>query len=306
MQLKESKILDHIRENFLGGETLQDDCGVIPTPGAGERLLVTTDLMESGQHFQIAWHPPEMLGRKLLMVNLSDLDASGARPLGYTLTLALGRDLDPDWFEAFLNGLSVAARSLGVPVLGGDTVGRDSGLGLGITAFGSAKRWLTRDGLLVGDRVFVDQMPGGSLRGLRKLQSGARWRADAHDPDLAAHLDPAPNLGLGLRLAELPEVHAAIDLSDGLSKDLRMLAEASGLSVVLEPGLGEEALQGGEDYARCFGSSLSQACLEAHVGRPLFPVGKVLPRGDSALLLYDGEVLCPVQDQSFDHFLMSE
>lgn len=306
MLLKESDILAHIRGKFLGGETLRDDCGVIPTPEAGERLLVTTDLMESGQHFQITWHPPAMLGRKLLRVNLSDLDASGARPLGFTLTLALGKDLDSAWFEALLDALADEARLLGVPVLGGDTVGRSKGLGLGITAFGAAKRWLTREGLKPGDGIFVDQMPGGSLRGLGKLQAGQRWQPDAPDPDLAAHLDPNPNLGVGLRLAELPEVHAAIDLSDGLSKDLRMLAEASGVSVVLEPSLGEDALRGGEDYARCFGSSLSQPCLEAHLGRRLFPVGQVVPRGDSPLLLYDGEVLRPVQDQSFDHFLMPE
>lgn len=298
----EAEIIGRIRRGFLGGETLLDDCGDLPLPGPGERLLTTTDLMESGQHFCLDWHPPELLGRKLLMINLSDLDASGARPLGFTLTLALGRDLDPNWIGRLLEGLARSARDLGVPVIGGDTVGRAEGLGLGITAFGAAKRWLGRSGLRPGDRIFVDQMPGASLRGLRKLQGGLRWNPELPDPDVAAHLDPHPNLGLGLRLADMVEVHAAIDLSDGLSKDLRMLAEASGVSIILEAELSPEALVGGEDYARCFGSSLDQETLEGRLGLRLFPVGRVVGQELAPLLIYDGRVLRPVPDQSFDHF----
>jgi len=301
-KLSESHILARIRELFLGGETLFDDCGCIPEPGPGQRLLVTTDLMEEGQHFRQAWHPPEMLGRKLLMVNLSDLDASGAVPLGFTLTLALGRDLDSLWLQAFLAGLAGAARERGIPVIGGDTVGRSAGLGLGITAFGAASRWLKRDGLRVGDRLFVDQPLGRSLRGLHKLQAGQRWDAAAPDAELAAHLDPRPNLGLGVRLAAMAEVHACIDLSDGLSKDLRMLAEASALSIVLESGLEPEEIAGGEDYARCFASSLAQGELEKRLGMSIRCVGEAVARGESPLLIYDEDALLPLPDQSYDHF----
>lgn len=306
MAWTEGEIIGRIQRGFLGGEALTDDCGRIPLPDPGESLLTTTDLMESGQHFRLDWHPPELLGRKLLMVNLSDLDASGARPLGFTLTLALGRDLEQDWVFRFLDGLGAAARELGVPVIGGDTVGRPQGLGLGLTAFGAARRWLHRTGLQAGDWIYVDRMPGASLRGLRKLLAGQRWDPANPDPDLAAHLDPQPDLGLGLRLAELPEVHAAIDLSDGLSKDLRMLAEASGLSILLEPGLEPEALAGGEDYARCFGCSLDPEALQARLGWPFHRVGRALARQGEPLLHYDGGVLRPVPDQSFDHFRSPE
>jgi len=302
VKLRESEIIQRIRETFLGGETLTDDCGALPPIPPGSTLLVTTDLMESGQHFRLDWHPPEMLGRKLLSVNLSDLDASGAGPIGFTLTLALGTDLESEWLEAFLGGLADRARALDIPILGGDTVGRRSGLGLGITAFGTAKRWLTRSTLRRGDRIFVDQPLGQSLRGLRKLQAGQRWDSGAPDPDLAAHLDPRPNLGLGLRLAEIPEVHACIDLSDGLSKDLRMLAEASGLSVVLSPSLEPDQVAGGEDYARCFSSSLSQDELETRLGLSLLCVGEAAARLEAPLLLYDGRDPRPLPDQSFDHF----
>lgn len=297
--LSELEILAFIRARFPGGETLTDDCGAVPPPPPGQRLLATTDLMEEGTHFNRAWHPPDLLARKLLAVNLSDLDASGAVPVGFTLTLALPRDLERAWLETFLGALADAARAAGLPVLGGDTVGRARGLGLGMTAFGHAARWLRRDGLRPGDRLYADQPLGASLRGLRKLQAGSR---DLADPDIAAHLDPQPRIGLGPRLAALPEVHACMDLSDGLSRDLRSLALASGVSIEVDAALGGDALQGGEDYARCFGATLPQAELEARLGLPLFPLGRAFPKGDAPLFLYDGCSRAPLDDMSFDHF----
>ena len=302
MPLKETGILAQIRELLPGGSGLMDDCGALPATPLGQTLLVTTDLLESGQHFRLDWHPPDLLARKLLAVNLSDLDASGARPIGYTLTLALGAEVEGPWLDTFLEGLAAASREAHVQVLGGDTVGRSAGLSLGMTAFGLATRWLKRDGLKAGDRIYADQRPGGSLRGLRKLQAGQRWDPSRPDVDLQAHLAPSPNLGLGVRLAAIPEVHACLDLSDGLSRDLRNLAEASGVSIIVDQGLDEDALRGGEDYARCFGSSLGQAELEARLGLSLVPVGKVLPRGNAPLLTYDGGALRPLPDFSFDHF----
>ncbi|MDP2875535.1 MAG: thiamine-phosphate kinase [Holophaga sp.] len=302
MRLSESEIIRRIRETFPGGEALTDDCGAVPQPPAGCRLLVTTDLMESEQHFRLDWHPPDLLGRKLLMVNLSDLDASGALPLGFTLTLALGPELEADWLVAFLDGLAEASKACRVPVIGGDTVGRPSGLGLGVTAFGAAKRWLNRSNMRPGDRIFVDQPLGRSLRGLRKLQAGQRWDALNPDEELAAHLDPKPNLGLGYRLAEIAEVHACMDLSDGLSKDLRMLAEASGCSVVLAKGLDSDQISGGEDFARCFASCLSREELELRLCVPLQEVGEAVSRREWPVLIYDGKALSPLPDQSFDHF----
>ena len=302
MRLSELDIIRRIRETFPGGRDLVDDCGAIAPAPPGHQLLVTTDLMEEGQHFRMDWHPPALLGRKLLMVNLSDLDASGAAATGFTLTLALGRDLDSAWLEPFLDGLAGAARETGVPVIGGDTVGRASGLGLGITAFGTAARWLRRDAMAAGDRLFVDQDLGASLRGLHKLMAGARWDPAAPDPDLAAHLDPSPNLGLGPRLARIPEVRACVDISDGLSRDLRNLAEAAGLSVILEPGLDPDWVQGGEDYARCFSSSLAREELQDLLGIPLIPVGLAVERAEAPLLHYDGSVLRACPDRAFDHF----
>ena len=302
MRPRESSILARVRALLPGGGELLDDCGALPLPPPGRTLLVTTDLMESGQHFRLDWHPPDLLARKLLAVNLSDLDASGAVPLAYTLTLALGPEVDEAWVEAFLQGLGEASRRWEVQVLGGDTVGRPEGVGLGLTAFGHASRWLTRRGLRPGDWIFADQAPGAALRGLRKLQAGQRWDSGRPDPDLAAHLAPEPRLGLGPRLAALPEVHACLDLSDGLSRDLRNLAEASEVSIAVHPDLDADALAGGEDYARCFGAGLPQAELERRLGCSLVPVGWVVPRGPWPVVAYDGDSPRPLPDTSFDHF----
>ena len=300
MGLSELDILARLRAKLPGGGALTDDCGALPSPGPGETLLVTTDLMEEGVHFRRSWHPPRLLGRKLVAVNLSDLDASGARPLGCTLTLALPPDLPLPWLDAFLEGLAEACEAAGIPVIGGDTVGRPEGVGLGLTAFGAATRWLRRDGVRPGDRLFVDQPLGRSLRGLLKLQTGAD--PDSTDPDLQAHLDPRPHLGLGPRLAALPEVHACMDLSDGLSRDLRNLAQASGLSIRLAGGLTAEEIRGGEDYARCFASSLSGEELTARLGLPFREVGLALSKGAAPVLTYDGTQDHPLPDQAFDHF----
>jgi thiamine-monophosphate kinase len=299
MQLSETGILARIRARLPGGAELTDDCGEIPRASLAERLLVSTDVLEEGRHFQRAWHPPKLLGRKLLTVNLSDLDASGARPLGFTLTLALPPDLEEAWLWDLLEGVAEAAEQSGIPVLGGDTVGRPQGIGLGLTVFGAAQRWLRRDGAKPGDRIFVDQPLGASLRGLRALESGRRWDGNHPDPDLAAHLDPSPRLGLGVRLAAIPEVHACIDLSDGLSKDLAALGQASGCSVRLQPDLQPDEIRGGEDYARCFATSLTREDLEGLLALPMREVGQVETWSGAALL---AEPSLPCPDLSFDHF----
>jgi thiamine-monophosphate kinase len=302
MLLSELDILARVRALLPGGSALTDDCGALPPVPPGETLLVTTDVMEEGVHFRRGWHPPRLLGRKLLAVNLSDLDASGAHPLGCTLTLALDRSVEAAWIEAVLEGLAEGLSEAGIPILGGDTVGRADGIGLGLTAFGAAARWLRRDGLRPGDRLFVDQPLGASQRGLRKLQEGGRWNDQAPDPDLAAHLDPRPHLGLGRALAALPEVHACLDLSDGLSRDLRNLALASGVSIEIDAELDADALYGGEDYARCFGAATDQASLEAALGVKLLSLGRVVERKEAPVLLYDGGSLRPLDDHSHEHF----
>ncbi|MCL1908837.1 MAG: AIR synthase related protein [Holophagaceae bacterium] len=302
MHLSESDILEYIRHVFAGGTKLTDDCGRLPSPPPGETLLVTTDLMESGQHFQLEWHPPKMLGRKLLASNLSDLDSSGAVPLGFTLTLAVGKDIDATFLEQVLEGLAEGAKDYNIAIIGGDTVGRQTGLGLGMAAFGATKRWLRRSGVAEGDNIYVDALPGASHRGLNKLKAGLRWDPSAPDPDILAHLDPKPQIGLGAKLAAIPQIHACIDISDGLSKDLRMLAEASGLSIVVGPGLDSDSLFGGEDYSRCFACNIDAESLQKLTGQHFHYIARAVSRAEAPLLLYTGTSILPLEDGSFEHF----
>jgi thiamine-monophosphate kinase len=301
LRLTEKTIIAKIQQLFPGGEALIDDCGIVPDPGPGKLLLATTDLMESGQHFCLEWHPPKMLGRKLLMVNLSDLDSSGAKPTGFMLTLAVGADIEAGILEQILTGLAEAAHECNIPIVGGDTVGRRSGLGLGITAFGVASRQLLRNGVQDGDNIYVDYLPGASHRGLCKLLAGKRWDSEFPDADLLAHLAPSPDIGLGASLAEIPQVHACIDLSDGLSKDLRMLSEASGVSIILNQDLSDDSLYGGEDYSRCFATCLNLSEIQELTGRKFYHVAKAVLRVDHPLLRYTGNGLRPLEDRSFSH-----
>jgi thiamine-monophosphate kinase len=257
--------------------------------------------MESGQHFRLEWHPPKMLGRKLLNVNLSDLDSSGARPLGFMLTLAVGKGVAPGLLEQVLEGIAEVAHEHSVPIIGGDTVGRETGLGLGATAFGAARRRLHRNGVQEGDNIYVDQIPGASSAGLNKLMSGRRWDSAAPDPDIFAHLDPRPDIGLGAMLAGFSQVHACIDISDGLCKDLRMMAEASGVSIVVATHLSDAALYGGEDYSRCFASPLSPEALQGLTGRAFHCVAEAVAKAGAPLLRDSGKGILPVEDRSFDH-----
>jgi thiamine-monophosphate kinase len=217
------------------------------------------------------------------------------------LTLAVGRDIEPAVLMQILEGLAEAATEYRVPIIGGDTVGREAGLGLGATVFGAAVRRLHRNGALVGDFVYVDAMPGASHRGLCKLLSGKHWDPASPDADILAHLSPEPEIGLGVRLAEIPQVHACIDLSDGLSKDLRMLAEASGVSIIVETALSEDSLYGGEDYSRCFAAGLGAESLREAAGREFHLVARVVRKADAPLLHFSSGGLRPVEDRSFDH-----
>ncbi|MDR2560865.1 MAG: hypothetical protein LBC63_03730 [Holophagales bacterium] len=301
MRLSENDIIDLIRQSFPGGAALTDDCGRVPALGPGEMLLATADLMESGTHFNLEWHPPKMLGRKLMTVNISDLDASGARPLGFMLTLAVGRDVGAALLKEMLEGIAEAAEEYSTPVIGGDTVGRECGLGLGITAIGAAVRQLHRNGVQANDCIYVDHLPGASARGLEKLKSGQRWDPKHPDADILAHLDPRPNIGLGVKLAAIPEVHACIDVSDGLCKELRMLAEASGLSIIAEPNLGSDELYGGEDYSRCFSCAINLEELQNLAGRKFQLIAKAISKSNAPVLRYDGNNIVPLEDLSFRH-----
>jgi thiamine-monophosphate kinase len=239
-----------------------DDCALL-APSPGMQMAISSDMLVEGRHF-FAGADARMLGHKSLAVNLSDLAAMGAKPVAFTLALALPA-ADPAWLAAFSRGLFELADAHGCELIGGDTT--KGPLNICITIFGELApgQALRRDAAKAGDDIWIS----GSL-GDARLALACCWNEHALDPaalQLAAqrlHM-PAPRVALGLALA--PLAHAAIDISDGLVGDLGHILAASGVGATLDvdalpagPVLARQpqdlrrrfTAAGGDDYELCF------------------------------------------------------
>ncbi len=240
-----------------------DDAAVVRGP---KNLLVTKDLLVEGVDFLKALHPPRLLGRKSLSVNLSDIAAMGGWPLHAVLGLAVPGATDVRWVDDFLSGFRSAAREHGVALVGGDISGAGE-IVISVTVTGQAVRFITRSGAKPGDAIFVSGTLGDAAMGLRLLRrGGAARRSAAARPLIKAFLDPSPRIELGRTLARGDLASAMIDISDGLSVDLRHICEESragaevdlakvpvsdGLRRFAEDPLAL-ALNGGEDFELLF------------------------------------------------------
>jgi thiamine-monophosphate kinase len=244
-----------------GALGLVDDAALLE-PRPGMQLVLTKDAMVAEVHF-FAGDPPDQIAQKLLRVNLSDLAAMGAAPIGYLLALARPRALEDEWLAAFCAGLADDNAAFGVSLLGGDTISTPGPLTLSLTALGEVPSGtaLLRSGARPGDDIWVSGTLGDAALGLAVLQG----RLDAAGL-VRAHLIeryrlPQPRLPLGQALRGL--AHAAIDISDGLLADLGHIVETSGvgaelcadllpLSAADLPGAQDAALSGGDDYELLF------------------------------------------------------
>ncbi|MCJ8190952.1 thiamine-phosphate kinase [Sphingomicrobium aestuariivivum] len=198
--------------------------------------VLTHDTIVEGVHYR-ADDPPESVGWKLAAVNLSDLAAKGARPVGALLSLTIGAPLGDseagEWEERFLAGLAAAGESYGLPLIGGDTVALPSGAPrvLGLTAIGEpAGPPPRRDGARDGDLLLLVGTLGGAMAGLEALDKDAA----AEGPLVDIYRRPVPLLAAGQALA--PFAHAMMDVSDGLLLDARRMAQASGLGASIDLG----------------------------------------------------------------------
>jgi thiamine-monophosphate kinase len=298
----ESDFIDSLRglATSAGARGLADDAAVLEVGGA--TLVLTHDVIAEGVHF-LPDDPPGDVAWKLVAVNLSDLAAKGARPLGVLLGFALG---DEAWDRAFVEGLGVALRAFGLPLLGGDTVAAPRVLGL--TAIGEATGPVpSRSGAKAGDPLWVSGTIGDSGAGL----SGLRGELPRDAALVERYRNPRPRLEGGQRLA--PLVSAMMDVSDGLLIDASRLAAASGVGLDIDLSLlplsdayrraaGEDrearlaAATAGDDYELLFTapaerSSEVLAVAEA-IGLPLNPIGVAVEGG--GLRLSDGGAPVPV------------
>lgn len=296
-----------------------DDCALLQ-PAPGHQLAISTDMLVEGRHF-FADVNPEALGHKALAVNLSDLAAMGARPMGFTLALSLPR-ADDAWLAGFARGLFALADVHACPLVGGDTT--RGPLNICITVFGEVLpgRALRRDAAQVGDDIYVSGRTGEARLALEWLL-GTPWARSAVGPELPADLRarlerPTPRLALGHALAGV--AHAALDLSDGLTGDLGHILTASGVGadialadLPVAPALANLPeserltclLSGGDDYELLFTAPVSardavRAAAQAS-GTAVARIGLISETLGLRMLDVSGQAL-DFSAKSFDHF----
>jgi len=246
------------------GLGLRDDAALL-RPAAGADLVLTKDALVAGVHF-FADDPPAAIARKALRVNLSDLAAKGATPLGFLLALALPGDWSAPWLAAFAAGLGEDARTYACPLFGGDTVMTPGPLTISITALGQVERgrFAPRDGARPGDCIYVSGAIGDAAIGLRLRLGQAAALSREHADYLAdRYLLPQPRQGLAPAVRQF--AHGAMDVSDGFVGDLAKMLRVSGVTAEIDLGrvplsdaaqaaigldraLFEIAVTGGDDY----------------------------------------------------------
>jgi len=309
-----------VRRAALG---VGDDCALL-APAPGMQLAVSSDMLVEGRHF-FADVDPEALGHKALAVNLSDLAASGARPLAFTLALALPRVHEP-WLAAFARGLLQLADAHGCELVGGDTT--QGPLNLCITIFGEVPpgQALLRSGARAGEDIWVSGTLGDARLALEALLGRTALPPTVLQAARQRLERPTPRVALGLQLRGIAS--AALDVSDGLLGDLGHLLRASHVGACIDTSetikliaasaypesaearfdielLHQCTLAGGDDYELVFTAPPSaRAAVEAAgraSGTPVTRIGRT--EAAPGLRLIDAQG-APVARRyaSFDHF----
>ena len=304
---------------------LKDDAALL-TKLPANGLVITADALVAGVHF-FENDDPGDAAYKALATNVSDLAAKAAKPLGYTLTLALLKAPTRDWAARFAGGLSRAQNAFGIALLGGDTVTARGAWWMSITAFGDAspRGLIPRGGARAGDLLYVSGTLGDAALGLT-LRLGKADFEQALSPEnrdflLKRYLYPEPRLALSQALAQYAS--AAMDISDGLALDLSRMCDASNVSAAVEiasiplsaaanaaatatPRAIEGILSGGDDYEILatvpfeHGAAFETASEEA--GVRVTKIGAVkLGAGAPVFLKSDGTALA-LAVKGFEHF----
>jgi thiamine-monophosphate kinase len=323
----EERIIDLFRPlaKHPGAFGLIDDCAAV-TPPLGHDLVLKADAVVGSVHF-FDDDPPGDIARKALRVNLSDLAAKGAKPIGFLLSLALPKDVGLAWVARFAEGLGDDADRYGCPLLGGDTVSTPGPVMVAVTVFGSVPTgtMVERGGAKVGDHVVVSGTIGDAALGVRLCQDRGltkRWGlGEAHvEYLLNRYRLPQPRNAA----AEAVRKHAngGMDISDGLVGDLEKLCRASGVAATIDsgkiplsdaaraalaadPALIEPVLTGGDDYeilATVEDAKLAPLLQAASAsGVTLTEIGRIEPGAVARFLGADDKALV-FNQASYSHF----
>lgn len=302
-----------------GAFGLTDDAAVIPVP-EGQDLVVTKDAIVAGVHY-LPDDPADLVARKLMRVNLSDLAAMGAEPIGVLTACAFPSGLDEGWIDGFAAGLAADVEAFECPVLGGDTVSTSGPAVFSLTALGALPKGqaLRRTGAQAGDLLVMSGSLGDGALGLLAAQG----LLEGAPEDVAYLADryrlPRPRLRLGRAL--LGRAHAGQDISDGLLQDAGHLCACSGLSVDIhltdlplspaarraiarEPQLLDRVVGGGDDYELLFAWPAAEVAALASLASddvPLTVIGRFREgQGRARLLDADGADV-PVTMHGWSH-----
>ena len=256
--MSEFGFIENIKRLFAdvpsqGFEGIGDDCAVLPI--GGEVLVFTTDVLVEGVHFLRSAASAAEIGYKSLAVNLSDVAAMGAEPVASMLSIALTGETVGEWADEFMRGYRQLSGHYGVPLIGGDTSISKSGVTINVVAIGRARseRIKRRSDARIGDAIMVCGTLGASAEGLRDILDGHPDTQYAH-----IHKNTEPQIREGIWLGSRGEVHAMMDLSDGLASDLVHILKASAVGAAIDtayiPAVSDvqTAVCGGEDYKLLF------------------------------------------------------
>ncbi len=308
---------------MVGAAGLEDDaCTWQPSPG--EELVLTADALIAGIHFLVD-DPADLVARKMLRVNLSDLAAKGARPIGYLMTTALSSEVDEAWIARFCQGLAADQDEFGISLMGGDTVATPGPLSLSLTAIGTVPigRAPRRRDARPGDVILVSGSIGDGALGLKVLRHDFLGIEESHRQFLASryHL-PRPRVDLGRALVESGKVHAMMDVSDGLVADLAHIAEASKVAATLHASavpvsaaaaaiLADDMgwlpliLTGGDDYELLLTAPASDVAdlmgIAAELDLSLTAIGEIAAGTDVIVVDRDGDAL-ELPRKGYRHF----
>ena len=301
---------------------LLDDVALIEGP-PGQQYVLKTDAIVEGIHF-FPNDPADQVAQKLLRVNLSDLAAKGAVPVGYLLTTSLPREREEEWLERFAAGLARDQAEFGIGLLGGDSVATVGPVTLSVAAIGrvGTGRAVLRSGAKPGDDIFVSGSLGDGALGLRVLQGDL---AELSEADRAYLVDryrlPRPRLTLGQRLAGIAT--AMMDISDGLVADLGHICTASRVGAVVQaaqlplsdaaaaairatPALFAAALGGGDDYELLFtappASASALARLAEETGVAVTRIGSIVGEPPNVRVLDAKGEPMEVRSAGYRHF----
>lgn len=326
-------LIDHLTKN---NETrnvgtllsIGDDAAVIDT--FGKQMVVSTDMLLEGVHFDLMYTPMKHLGYKSVVVNLSDIYAMNAEPTQITLSLAISNRFSVEALEDFYDGVYLACERYGVDLIGGDTSSSQKGMVISVTAIGEVddNKWVSRKGAQVNDLICVTGDLGAAYLGLLLLEREKQIYLEnpTVQPDLENQnyiierfLKPEARKGLIAWLKEQGIMPTSmIDISDGLSSELIHICKQSEVGCVVyeeklpiadETRLNANkfgiaattcALNGGEDYELLF--TLSQDDFEKVKDCDLFNIiGYVTPADESRVLITNGNNRVPLTAQGWNH-----